>query len=31
MQQGGQTQRVPMLVGMALATGGYALMRAFLF
>jgi hypothetical protein len=31
MQQGGQTQRVPMLVGMALATGGYALVRAFLF
>jgi hypothetical protein len=31
MQQGGQTQRVPMLVGMALGTGGYALVRAFLF
>lgn len=28
MQQGGQPQRVPLLVGMALATGGYALLRA---
>jgi len=31
MQQGGQPQRVPMLVGMALATGGYALVHAFGF
>jgi len=28
MQAGGQLRRVPLLVGMALGTGGYALMRA---
>ncbi len=27
MQQGGQSQRVPLLVGMAIATGAYALLR----
>ncbi len=27
MQQGGQPQRVPLLVGMALGVGGYALIR----
>jgi len=31
MQTGGQTQRVPLLVGMALGVGAYALVRAGLF
>jgi hypothetical protein len=31
MQTGGQPQRVPLLVGMALGVGTYALVRAGLF
>jgi hypothetical protein len=29
MQNGGHVQRVPMLAGMAMATGAYALVHAF--
>jgi hypothetical protein len=31
MRLGGQSQRVPLLVGMTLATGAYALVHAFLY
>jgi hypothetical protein len=29
MRAGGQAQRVPLLIGMALGTGAYALIHAF--